>query len=66
VSARVAGTDRSRLDSILNESAINLRDRTAAWQKAGWKSFDPASKPYGTERFARRASYTAAHFAKEH
>lgn len=34
---------------MLNESAINLRDRSAAWQKAGWKSFDPASKPYGAE-----------------
>ena len=49
VSARVADADRSRLDSILNESAINLRDRSAAWQKAGWKSFDPASAPYGAE-----------------
>jgi hypothetical protein len=49
VSARVADTDRSRLDSILNESAVNLRDRSAAWQKAGWKSFDPASEPYGAE-----------------
>ena len=35
--------------TILNESAVNLRDRSAAWQKAGWKSFDPASKPYGAE-----------------
>src|SRR4029079_3772292 len=33
VSARVADADRSRLDAILNESAINLRDRSAAWQK---------------------------------
>ena len=49
VSARVADADRSRLDSILNESAVNLRDRSAAWQKAGWKSFDPASKPYGAD-----------------
>jgi hypothetical protein len=49
VSARVADADKSRLDSLLNESAINLRDRTAAWQKAGWKSFDPASQPYGVE-----------------
>jgi hypothetical protein len=49
VSARVADTDRSRLDSILNESAVNLRDRSADWQKAGWKSFDPASKPYDAE-----------------
>jgi hypothetical protein len=49
VSARVADTDRSRLDSILNESAVNLSDRSAAWQKAGWRSFDPASEPYGAE-----------------
>ena len=50
VSARVPDADRSRLEfSIGNEFAINLRDRSAAWQKAGWKSFDPASKPYGAE-----------------
>ena len=49
VSARVADTDRARLDAILNESAVNLRDRSAAWQKAGWKSFDSTSKPYGAE-----------------
>ena len=49
VSARVADAERSRLDTVLNESAVNLRDRSAAWQKAGWKSFDPASKPYGAD-----------------
>lgn len=49
VSARVADADRSRLDSILNESAVNLRDRSAVWQKTGWKAFDPASRPYGAE-----------------
>ncbi|MCG2666536.1 general stress protein [Bradyrhizobium sp. GCM10023182] len=49
VSARVADADRSRFDSILNESAVNLRDRSVAWQKSGWKSFDPASQPYGAE-----------------
>lgn len=49
VSARVAEGDRARLDGILNESAVNLRDRSAAWQKTGWKAFDPASQPYGAE-----------------
>src|SRR3954452_13319587 len=53
VSARVADADRARLDGILNESAVNLRDRSAAWQKSGWKSFDPASKPYGAEEVRR-------------
>jgi hypothetical protein len=49
VSARVADADRMRLDAILNQSSVNLHDRSAAWQKSGWKSFDPASKPYGAD-----------------
>jgi hypothetical protein len=53
VSARVAEGDRSRLDTVLNESAVNLRDRSAAWQKSGWTSFDPANKPYGAEEIRK-------------
>jgi hypothetical protein len=49
VSARVPDGDRARLETILNQSAVDLRDRSAAWQKSGWKSFDPASKPYGAD-----------------
>ena len=49
VTAKVADGDRARLDAALNDSAVNLRDRRVAWQKAGWKSFDPASQPYGAE-----------------
>jgi hypothetical protein len=56
VSARVADADRARLDTALNESAVNMRDRSAAWQKAGWKSFDPASKPYGAEEVRKERS----------
>jgi hypothetical protein len=49
VSARVPDADRARLDAILNKSAVNLQDRSTAWQKTGWKTFDPASKPYGAD-----------------
>ena len=49
VSARVAEADRARFDAALSDSAVNLGDRRAAWQKSGWKSFDPASQPYGEE-----------------
>ena len=49
VSARVQDTDRARFDAVLNKSAVNLKDRSAAWQKSGWKTFDPASKPYGAD-----------------
>ena len=34
-SARVAEADRTRLDTLLNQSSVNLRDRSAAWQKTG-------------------------------
>lgn len=58
VSARVAEADRGRLDAVLNESSVNLRDRSAAWQKAGWTSFDPAGEPYGADEVRReRALY---------
>ncbi|WP_029586894.1 hypothetical protein [Bradyrhizobium sp. URHD0069] len=50
VSARISETDRARLDSILNRSSVNLRERSTAWQKSGWKGFDPASEPYGAEQ----------------
>jgi len=49
VTARVADADRTRLESVLNQSAVNLRDRSTAWQKSGWKTFDPSSKPYGAD-----------------
>ena len=58
VSTRVADAARVRLEPLLDESAINLRDRRAAWQKAGWKSFDAGSKPYGAEEVRKeRALY---------
>ncbi|MFC7700828.1 hypothetical protein ACFQX9_29580 [Bradyrhizobium sp. GCM10028915] len=53
VSARVADADRARYEAILNQSAVNLRDRSAVWQKAGWKSYDPSAKPYGAEEVRR-------------
>ena len=60
VSARVADADRGRLESILDQSAVNLRDRSSAWQRSGWKSFDPSSKPYGAEDVRKeRELYTA-------
>ena len=54
-----------RATGLIALTAVNLRDRSAAWQKAGWKSFDPASKPYGVEEIKKESgSYTAVPFAK--
>ena len=49
VSARVPEGERARLEAVLNQASVNLRDRSAAWQKSGWKTFDPSSPPYGAE-----------------
>jgi len=58
VTARVADGDRSRLDGVLNQSAINLTERRSAWQQSGWKSFDSASKPMTADDIRReRALY---------
>ena len=59
VSARVAEADRTRLDTLLNQSSVNLRDRSAAWQKTGWKTYDPASKPYGAEEVRKERHLSA-------
>lgn len=52
VSARVAA-DRARYEAILDQSSVNLRDRSAAWQKAGWKSYDPSAPPFGADEVRR-------------
>lgn len=49
VSARVPDAERTRFDNILNQSSVNLRDRSAAWQKSGWTGYDPASKPFSAD-----------------
>lgn len=50
VSARVQDADRARLDAILDRSAVNLKNRRAAWQKAGWSAYDPSAQPYSGEQ----------------
>jgi hypothetical protein len=49
VTAKVADADKSRLEAVLNTSSVNLRDRSAAWQKTGWNGYDPASQPFGAD-----------------
>jgi hypothetical protein len=60
VSARVPDSERARFESLLNQSAVNLQDRSAAWQKSGWKSFDPSAQPYGADEVRRERQLYAA------
>lgn len=49
VTAKVADDNKARLEAILDTSSVNLRDRSAAWQKSGWTGYDPSSQPYGAD-----------------
>src|SRR3954465_3928340 len=53
VSARVPDQDRSRLDALLHEKAVNLQERSTAWQKSGWNGFDAASPPLSPDDVGR-------------
>jgi hypothetical protein len=56
VTARVSDGDRARLEAALTQSAINVTERRVAWQKSGWKSFDPTSKPFSADDVRRERS----------
>jgi hypothetical protein len=50
VTARVPDRDASRLEAILDRSAVNIRERGSAYRSSGWKSFDPKATPYTAEQ----------------
>ena len=56
VSARVADADASRLQTVLNSSAVQVADRGAFYKKSGWKTFDPAAKPYTADQVKKERS----------
>lgn len=56
VTARVPDSDRARMEAVLTQSAINVAERRTAWQKTGWKSFDPATKPFGADEVRKERS----------
>lgn len=58
VTARVADAERSRFESILNRSAVNIRERGEAYRKSGWTGFDEKAKPYSADDVRReRTTY---------
>ena len=44
---------RRRYETILDSTAVNIRDRTSAWERGGWNRFDPNSRPYTAEEIRR-------------
>jgi hypothetical protein len=56
VSARVADTDAARLQAIMDNSAVRVAERAAAYRKSGWKTFDPNATPYDANQVKKERS----------
>jgi hypothetical protein len=53
VSALVPDGDRARYESVLNRSAVNLKERSAAYRKAGWDRFDPSAPALSADQIRK-------------
>jgi hypothetical protein len=53
VTVRVPDDGRARYEAMLDQSAVNIRDRSAAYRKAGWSKFDAKAPPYTAEQIRR-------------
>jgi hypothetical protein len=56
VSARVPDADASRLQSVLDSSAVRITDRAALYRKTGWVKFDPKAQPYTSDQIVKERS----------
>lgn len=50
VTARVIDGDRARYEAIMDTSAVNIRNRSTAYRKTGWKRFDASAPPYSADQ----------------
>jgi hypothetical protein len=59
VTARVIDGDRARYEAIMDASAVNIRNRSTAYRKTGWKRFDAAAPPYSADQVRKeRETYS--------
>ena len=56
VSARVDDADASRLQSVIDRSAVRIQDRAEAYRKSGWSKFDPSASPYTRDQVQQERS----------
>ena len=56
VTARVGDADASRLEGVLDKSSLRTSERRSSDSQSGWKSFDPAAKPYSADEVRKQRS----------
>jgi len=58
VSARVTDVDATRLQGVLDSSAVRIADRGNLYRKSGWTKFDPNARTYSADQVRKeRALY---------
>ncbi|TMJ05430.1 MAG: hypothetical protein E6G97_03260 [Alphaproteobacteria bacterium] len=58
VTARVNDADATRLEAILDRSALQTNDIRKSYAQSGWKSFDTGAKPYSADEVRQfRSTY---------
>src|SRR5215203_7383219 len=50
VSARVTDADATRLQAVLDSSAVRIADRGHLYRKSGWTKFDPNATAYSADQ----------------
>ena len=50
VAARVPQSELPRVEAMMNQSAVNLGERSELYRKSGWQSFDPSAMPYTADQ----------------
>ena len=53
VSVRVNDADASRVQAVMDRSAIKTSDRLSMYRKGGWQRFDPAAPAYTADQVRR-------------
>jgi hypothetical protein len=58
VTARVSKADEeARALAILDRSSVDIRARSAMWERDGWNRFDPAAPAYTTDEIRREREH---------
>jgi hypothetical protein len=53
LTVRVPDMERTRVEAILDRSAVNIWERGMAYRKSGWSSFDPSAAAYTEDQIRK-------------
>lgn len=60
VTARVPEADKAKVESVMDERAVDTGERREEYRRGGWRWFDQQAKPFTTEEVNRERALHAA------